>query len=461
MRHKTALVAEMRRALRIGLPLMAAQVLAIANGVVDTLVAGRITPEALGAVAIGAGMLFFIVVAGTGLMASLSPTMAALRGQGRRREVGVVFRQGLWMALLFGSLGLLLMALFDQHPTIGVDAWDLDANLLPSVHAYLGIAKWSLPPAILLLAARNVCEATARTQQVMLVQIIGVVINACVDVTLGLGVGLAPLGIEPLGIAGIAWATVAVQTLTCAVIFLLLTRPTFRRFDLYAPLERPDSRRLKQLMTMSAPISLMLVAEAGLFMATAVQMAQFGVVEVGAHNIAITLTAAFYMLPLGLSFGLTARAGSAYGRGWWPGVRLRVIAGVLLALPLAMTTALILVLFRESIAGLFTDDIAVRSFAIKLLLLAAVFQISDAMQAVFIGLLRGIQDTRVPMVINLLSYWGIGFGVGWFAAHVAGFGPAGLWGGLIAGLTVSALLQGIRLKFLLSERSINGRNRSV
>lgn len=428
---------------------MAAQVLAVANGLVDTLVAGRIGPLALGAVAVGAGLVFVVTVACTGLMASLSPTIAALRGQGRRKDVGIVFRQGLWMAGVFALASFFIVYFLRVSPLIGVDAWGLDTALVPSVHAYLQAAQWSLPPAVLLLAARNVCEGTGRSRQVLWVQILGVLVNAIASVCLGLGFGISVFGWEPLGIAGIAWATVVVQTLTCAVLFTLLTRPTFKRFDLYRSLEPPQAARLQQLIRLSAPICLMLLAEAGLFMATGVQMAQFGATEAGAHNIAITMTAVLYMLPLGLSFALTARVGTAFGRHWWPGIRVRIAASLGIALPLAVASSLLLVVFREPIAAVFTDDPTVRGLAKNLLLLAALFQISDALQACLIGLLRGLHDTRIPMLVNLFSYWGIGFGVGWLAANPGGYGPAGLWWGLIAGLTCSAVLQGLRLNHVV------------
>jgi len=445
MRHRSAFVAEARRTLALGLPLMGAQVLGIGNGLVDTLVAGRIGPVALAAVAIGAGLVFFITVACIGLMAALSPTMSALRAQGRRAEVGRVFRQGLWLAAAFGFSGFAIVAAC----RLTLDDWGLDPAMLPATRDYLGAAMWGAVPAVLLLAARNVCEATGRTHQVLLVQGIGVVVNALADVVLGLGVGLARFGIEPLGVAGIGWATTLVHLSTCAVLFLLLRRPTFQRFALYRPLERPDPARLRQLLALAAPISLGLLAESGLFVATALQMGQLGVREAGAHNIAITVTAAFYMLPLGLSFALTARTGAAFGKRWWPGVRLRATTGIALALMLALGNALLILLFREPIAAAFTDAADVQALAVRLFVLAAVFQVSDAMQCTVIGLLRGLHDTRVPMLISVFSYWAVGFGVGWFAANVWGFGAAGLWFGLIAGLSLSALLNGARLLVLL------------
>lgn len=439
-----ALFAEMRRALAIGLPLMGAQLLTIGNGLVDTLVAGKIGPQALGAIAVGAGLVFVITVGCIGLMAALSPTMSALRAQGRRRDVGVVFRQGLWLAIGFGALALAVLLICRAS----MPRWGLDPALLPDIRAYLGAASFSVVPAVLLLAARNVCEATGRTGQVLWVQLIGLAVNAVADVVLGLGVGLDRFGIEPLGVAGIGWSTTLVQVAACSVLFLLLRRPTFDRFALYRPLERPDPARLRQLLMLAAPLSIMLLAESGLFMATAVQMAQLGVLEAGAHNIAITTTAAFYMLPLGLSFALTARAGAAYGKHWWPGVRLRAISGLLLALGLSLANAVVLVLFREPIAATFTDDPAVQALAAQLFLLSAVFQISDGIQATLVGLLRGLQDTRTPMLINVFSYWGVGFAVGWLAANRWGYGAEGLWFGLIVGLTTSAVLLGLRLVWL-------------
>ena len=435
--QRHTLRAEMRRALIAGLPLMAAQVLSIGNGLVDSLVAGRLGPAELAAVGIGSSVVFLVTLSSIGLMAALSPTMARLRGQGRRAEVGVVFRQGLWLALAFGALDLALLRLC--LATLG--GWGLDAGLVGPMTGYLEAAMWSVPAAVLLLAARNLCEATARTRPVLLVQCAGLLVNLVAD----LGLGLGWFGLPKLGIAGIGWSTTIVQTSACLILFAMLRAPTFERFAPYRPMERPDPRRLGELLALSAPICLALLAEGGLFGATAIQMGMLGTLEASAHNIAVGTTAVFYMLPLGLSFALTARIGIAFGRESARGARLRATSGILLTLVIASASAAVLALFREPIAALYTDDPAVRTLAARLLLLAAVFQLSDGLQATLLGLLRGLHDTRVPMLINAFSYWGVGFATGWLAAHRWGFGAYGLWFGLIAGLTLAALLQGWRL----------------
>ena len=431
----------MRRALTAGLPLMGAQVLGIGNGLVDSLVAGRIGAVALAAVGIGASVIFLVTLACIGLMAALSPTMSRLRGQGRRHEVGVVFRQGLWLGAALGLASLGVLALCRAS----LDAWGLDPEIVPAMRHYLETASWSVPAAVLLLAGRNVCEATARTRPVLLVQLVGLLVNLVAD----LGLGLGMFGLPALGVAGIGWSTTIVQAIACTVLFVLLRAPTFGRFALYRPMERPDPARLRTLLSLSAPICLALLFEGGLFGATAIQMGMLGTLPASAHNIAVGTTAAFYMLPLGLSFALTARVGLAFGRESPAGVRLRVAAGLLLSTAIAAVSATVIVLFREPIAALYTPDPQVRALAARLLLLAAVFQLSDALQAALTGMLRGLQDTRVPMLINALSYWGIGFGTGWLVAHRLGAGASGLWFGLIAGLSVAAALQGWRLAWLL------------
>ena len=435
--QRHTLSAEMRRALLAALPLMGAQVLSIGNGMVDALVAGRLGAAELAAVGIGAGVLFMITLSSIGMLAGLSPTMARLRGQGRRADVGVVFRQGLWLASGLIVIDLAILAAC----ALTIDQWGLDAGIVRPMQAYLGTAMWSLPGTVLLVTARNLCEATARAKPILFVQLAGLIINLLAD----LGLGLGYFGLPRLGVAGIGWSTTIVQSVTCLILFMLLRGRTYQRFTPYASMERPDPVRLLALVYLSAPICLMLLCESGLFVATGIQMGMIGTVAAGAHNIAITTSAATYMLPLGLSFALTARMGVAFGRGSVSGLRLRVVSGVLLTLLLACVTSMLLVVFRHPIAALYTSDPEVRSLAASMLILGAVFQLSDGLQATMIGLLRGVQDTRVPMFINAFAYWGIGFGTGYLAAHRFGFGAYGLWFGLIAGLSIAALLQGFRL----------------
>jgi len=418
-------------------PLIGAQLLQMGNGLVDAVVAGRLGREELAAGGIGAGIWFFVSLLCIGLMAGLSPKLSELIGKGRRNVVGEVFRQGIWLGIVAGSLGCAIILIIRSKLSLS----SLDPDLFPLVSDYLLAACWSLPALAIVLAARNVCEATNLTKPVLLVQLLGLLINIVVDLTLGLGL----FGFPKLGMLGIGMATSIVTiAMACALLFLL-TGPRFKRYNLFASIDYPRWSHIGPMLTLSLPIFFALAFEAGLFVATGYQSGVIGTLPASAHFIAIGATAFCYMLPLGLSFALTARVGRAYGQQSHEGMRLRVRSGLIITVGMAALTAIALLLFRHPITAIYTPDQEVRDLAATLLLIAVIFQLSDGLQASLIGMLRGLQDTTVPMLINLVSYWFIAFGVGYVLAHHVGWGVYGLWAGLVVGLSISAALLAWRL----------------
>ena len=435
---QTTLLADLRRTLALALPLIAAQLLQMGNGLVDTLVAGRLGRAELAAGGIAGGLWFFVSLLCIGLMAGLSPTLSKLIGERRRAFVGTIFRQGLWLGLFTGVIATLALLIIAYK----LDGIPLQPELISPMRQYLFTACWSLPCFALVLASRNVCEATGLTRPVILVQVLGL----CVNIVINLALGLGWFGFPRLGMIGIGLSTSFVM-LAMAVAFLWMLRSQrFARYNLFSGFDRPAWIHIRPMLVLSIPIFLALVFEAGLFVATGIQAGIIGTLESGAHNIAISASAFCYMLPLGLSFALTARMGRVYGAQQWEALKLRIVTGILLTVIMAMFTASLLILFRHSIPGLYTNDEELRQFAAGLLLLGAVFQLSDGAQATLLGMLRGIGDTRVPMLINAFSYWAIAFGLGLFAAHVLNWGAYGLWFGLIVGLTVASFLLGWRLR---------------
>lgn len=425
----------------MAVPLIGAQLLQMCNGLVDAVVAGRLGRAELAAGGIGGTVWFMVSLLCIGLMAGLSPKLSELIGNGRRNAVGELFRQGVWLGALAGAFGLVvILAIRAALPSTPIDP-----EIVPLTQDYLLAACWSMPALGLLLAARNVCEATNLTRPVLLVQLCGLLINIVVDLTVGLGL----FGFPKLGLLGIGMATSVVTFCMAGALFWFLTKPNFKRYNLFAQFDRPKWEHIGPLLVLSLPIFFALMFEAGLFAATGYQAGVLGTLQASAHFIAIGATAFCYMLPLGLSFALTARVGRVYGRGQINALELRVYTGVLLTIAMAAITAVVLLLFRHQIAAVYTPDEEVQQFAASLLLVAVLFQLSDGMQATLIGMLRGLQDTKVPMFINLFSYWMIAFGIGYWLAHHVGWGVYGLWAGLIIGLTVSATLLGLRLRFQL------------
>lgn len=433
-----ALRADLRRTLRLGLPLVGAQLLQIGNGLVDAIVAGRIGRGELAAGGIGGSLWFVVSISCIGLMAGLSPTLSRLIGERRRAFVGAVFRQGLWLGLLTGLFAMAVLLLIAGS----VHRFPFEPELPPLIRQYLLGACWSLPFFALVMAARNVCEATNLTRPVLLVTFMGLLINAVAS--MGLGLGLA--GLPEMGLFGVGLATTLVNISMAVVLMLLLRGKRFARFDLFARFDKPDWAQIGPMLSLSIPIFLGMLFEAGLFVATSLQMGMIGLVEAGAHQIAISASAFCFMLPLGMSFALTARIGRVASLGRVAQVKLRMASGVVLTLGMAVITASILILFRYQIASVYSADIELQNFAASLLILGAIFQLSDGSQIMLIGALRGLHDTRVPMLINAFSYWVIAFGFGVFCAHVLKLGAYGLWYGLITGLTVASILLALRLR---------------
>lgn len=437
-----ALKAELRRTMKLGMPLICAQLLQMGNGLVDAIVAGRIGSAELAAGGIGGGLWFVVSLSCIGLMAGLSPTLSRLIGQKRRVFVGAIFRQGLWLGLITGFVALAVLLLIIAN----VNRLPFAQGLPPLIQSYLWGACWSLPFFALVMASRNVCEATGLTRPVLYVTALGLLINILAN----LGLGLGWFGLPKLGLFGIGLATTLVNIGMATVLLLILRGPRFKRFALFVQFDKPEWTHIEPMLMLSVPIFLGLFFEAGLFVATSIQMGFIGVIEAGAHHIAISASAFCYMLPLGMSFALTARVGRAAALGTIAPVKLRIVSGAILSLGMACLTVSILILFRFNIAAIYTDDPALIQFAGSLLLLGALFQLSDGAQIMLIGTLRGLQDTRVPMFINAFSYWAVAFGFGIFCAHVLGWGAHGLWVGLVTGLSVASVLLALRLRFVLN-----------
>lgn len=426
-----------KRTLTIALPLIGAQLLQMGNGLVDAIVAGRLGSVELAAGGIGAGVWFFTSLLCIGLMAGLSPALSRLIGQGRRVAVGKMFRQGLWLAVLTGVLALICTLLMG----VSLPHWGLQSELVPFIKQYLFTACWSLPAFAIMMACRNVCEATGLVKPVLLVQLLGLFVNLFADLAFGLGW----FGFPRLGLIGIGLATSSVMVVMAIALLLFLRRDIFKRYQLLSGFEKPVWAEIKPMLVLSLPIYLALLFEAGLFVATAIQMGMIGTIEAAGHYVAISISGACYMLPLGLSFALTSRVGRVYGRESLPAIKLRIVSGLAITLLMAVSTALLLLFFRQSFSALYAEDMEVQRVAAYLLIFAAIFQLPDAVQVALLGSLRGLQDTRVPMLINLFAYWAIAFSVGYYCAHHLGFGATGLWGGLILGLTVSSVLLSFRL----------------
>jgi MATE family multidrug resistance protein len=434
---------EARENLRLALPLIAAQIAGVGMGAVDTIFAGRLGPQALAAVALGVNLNTLFFIGGMGLLMACSPIVAQRLGGGAQpTEIGAFVRRARRFALLVGTAWFAVLNLIarpvlerlNQAPdTIGL-AVDVARTL--SFSAF-GISLW--------FAQRFCAEGVGHTRPVLVAGVLGLACNALLDWLLLFGHWGAPR----LGVIGCGVATSLSSLLMAGVLALYWRYASGLGRYLAAP--RCAAREgARAILRLGLPIAGILLAEGGLFVLTALLMAGFGEQTVAAYQVAINFASLVFMIPVGVAQATTVRVGFAAGAGARGAARYRGAAGMGLGLLNAASNASIMALFPAVIVSLYTEDADIARLASRFLLLAAVFQFFDGLQATANGALRGIKDTRVPMAITLFAYWCVGLPVAWWLAFHTALGAVGLWWGLTAGLGAAAL--GLSLRFARQTR---------
>lgn len=428
---------EIGATVRLALPLVLAQMAAIGSNVVDAVLSGHFSTHVLGAVAVGTNIWSLAIVTGIGLMMAVPPAVSQLDGAGRRYAVGAVFRQALWLALATG-IGL-WSAIRHASPLF---AWiGVAPDLRDDVNAFLHAISWGAPALTCYFALRGLSEGLSLTRPSMYFSFGGLALL----VPLGYVFMYGKLGLPPQGArgCGIATALVLWVELIGFAVYLLNHR-NYRGLGLLDHFEWPHLRRIGELLQVGLPMAVSLIAEAGLFVAVALGISRLGDDVVASHQVAVNVSALFFMIPLGLAMAITVRVGNAVGRGDARGVRYAGFCGIALTLVTQAVSATLMFTLPHAIASLYTEQANVVDLAARLLLLAALFQFSDGIQVASNGALRGLKDTRVPMAITLFAYWLVGMPVGWWLAFHRGFGARGMWMGLIAGLSMAAVLLFVR-----------------
>jgi MATE family multidrug resistance protein len=438
-----SLLAELRALIRLALPLIFGQLAMIGMTVIDTVLAGRHGQATLAGVAIGAATWTLASMIIYGTLLAVAPSVAQLVGAGRRAEAPSVLQQGLWLALLLGTAAA--VGVWHSAPVlhwIGVEL----AVILSATEFLHGIA-WGGPALACYFALRGFCEGSGDTWPALLLGILGLIVLLPLSAWFIFG----GYGLPELGAYGCGLATAIVLWLQClAMLIYLRLRPRYRWLRGQLGWTGPDVQRIAVLARLGFPIAFAMMMEGGLFIAVSWLMGRLGTVTVAAHQIAINIASIAFMLPLGLAMAVTVRVGHARGRGDAIGLRRAGQAALLLCLACQALTCGTMFLGAATIAGWYAPgQTEVIALATGLISLAALFQLSDGLQAVAAGALRGLKDTRVPMLYTAFAYWAVGFPVAWWLGFERGWGPQGLWYGFIAGLSVAALLLLTRARRLL------------
>ncbi len=437
MKHQPPLGHEIRRTLILAGPLVVGQLTNFGMNFVDTVMAGRLGALDLGAIAVGssiwaAGFLFVL-----GVLLAVSATVSQLDGARRRKQAGEFTRQALWLSLVLSLL--LFLAVRGSGALMG---WiGVDEEVASLSLRYLQAISWGAPALCALLVLRFFSEGTGYTRPTMYIGLLGIAVNIPLNYVLMFG----KLGMPAMGAVGCGWATAIVFWLQLLALAVWIGwRPRYRPYGLYERLSWPNRVEIGALLKLGLPIGIMIFLEGGLFVGTALLIGTLGPLPVAAHQVAMNYAGLMYMVPVGLSGAITVRVGNSIGRGDPEGARRAGQVGMGIALAFGLTSAAIMLLFPEWIVAMYTSDPEVATLAVSLLFLAGIFQLADALQGSAAGALRGLKDSRVPMVYCVIAYWVIGLPLGGYLTFSADFGPAGMWIGIIVGLTLAALMLSTR-----------------
>lgn len=404
---------------------------------VDTVMAGRLSALDLAAVAVGSSILLPFLVFGLGTLMAVNPIVAQNYGSRRFEQIGSNARQTLWLSQIIA-----IPFFFAVRNLEFVMIWiDVSAEVIPVAGGYLDAISWGIFPVMAFGGLRYFNEGLSVSRPSMYVALIGTLANVPLNYILMYG----KLGFPQLGAVGTGYASAIVYLIMFLSIFFFTYKfKPYKRFDIFGKFRLPEKTHLWELVSIGVPIGVSVTMEVSMFAIVSLLMGSIGTIAVAAHQIAINFAALTFMVPFGLSMAITARVGHAAGRGRNAEARFKGFIGVAMCTIFMSFTAVMMILFPESIIAIYTQDQDVANIAVQLLFMAAIFQISDGLQVGGFGALRGLKDTQTPMFVNIFSYMIVGLSLAYYLGIVRDFGPTGLWTGLIVGLSIAAVLHNVR-----------------
>ena len=459
---------ETRTLVALALPICGAQLAQAGMSVVDVMMTGRHNATDLAAVSVGSSLWMPLMLFMTGTLMGLTPIVAHLLGGQRNNDIRPAVHQALWVALALGitAAGLLWVAV-----TPIFELMNVPPGVAQESAAYLSAVAFGMPGIALFQALRAFSDGMNHTRPALWISLVGLAVNIPFNYLLiyggdglvnllGTGIPNSLQQLPALGAFGCGIAT-AISMWTMAISMALYTRRgnTYRSVSLWEQLTPPQWAGIRELVVVGVPIGVAIFVEVTLFTLIALFIASFGEVTVGAHQIALSYTTILFMLPMSLSMALTVRVGNTLGQQRLAMARKVAWNGITISIIVAAINSTLLWFTAAPVISLYTSNTEIQALALTIIALAVVFQLSDSLQVNLAGALRGYKDTRIVMVITVLSYWIVGLGGGhWLGTYGLGgvsepMGVHGYWIGLIAGLSTAAILLAWRLKTISQQES--------
>ncbi|WP_199341169.1 MATE family efflux transporter [Nostoc spongiaeforme] len=448
------LISEVKQCLLLAVPLAAAQLAQSATGFVDTVMMGWLGSQTIASGGLGAAIFIFCLMITTGIITAISPLVAEAYGAGKPEQVGQIVRQGLRISLLLG-IPITVLLWYGSNLLVLLGQ---DVNAAALAQTYLRAIAWGFIPALGFAVFKSFLSALSQPQLVMVTVVLGTLLNITANYVLMFG----KFGLPALGLAGIGWAS----TLSLWSMFITLAIYIFsqRRFAVYkifhfssiTHFSQQNRRIVWEIFQIGLPIGGLVAVEAGLFTVVTFIIGQLGTTALAAHQIALQTASMSFQMVLGVSFATTVRVGQLAGEKDLRGVRLAGYVGIALGALSMAIAALIFWLVPKLIVSLYLDtnnpnNQDVVNLAIKLLAVAAIFQIVDGIQVTASGALRGLKDTRIPLLIGIFAYWCVGLFMGYALGIWFDYGTIGLWWGLAIGLASAAIVLSWRFRILSNQ----------
>jgi multidrug resistance protein, MATE family len=444
------LIHELTETLRLAVPMALTQLSQIAMMATDLAFIGRLGNEAVAAAALAGTVYFVSFTIGMGLVSAVAPLAAQAFGARDPRQMRRALRTGLWAGLLI-SLPIMPFSLYGEPILLALGQTPATARL--AQHYLFGLV-WGVTPALWFMAIRGFMGAVNRPQPALWITLGAIPANALLVYLLIYG----EWGFPRLELFGAGLATTMVNFGTVvASLWIATSRPPFRKYRVLGRIWRIDWRLMRRLVGIGAPISLSFMLEYGMFSAASLLMGLISTTALAAHQVALQITTILFMVPYGIAMAATVRVGHAIGRNDPGAVKRAGFVAILLGVVLVAGFTLAVIAGRFAIARLFfgvaEDAGTTVALTANLLLVGATFFIADGVQGIAAGSLRGMNDTRVPLLFAVISYWLIGFALACLLGFQTGLGAIGVWIGLSVGTAIYATLLTLRFRLLASRLS--------
>ncbi|MCV6615133.1 MAG: MATE family efflux transporter [Cellvibrionaceae bacterium] len=430
--------------LRLGIPLMIAHVAMVGLEVVDTMMAGQVSGEDLAGLAVAANIWLVIALFMGGWISATTPRFGRYNGAREFGQIRQEAQQAMLMAVLVGLLAMLLIwASIPQLHRLGTSP---EVTLV--AQNYLTIISYAMPFSGMIWVVLCLCEGCGDIRFSMASSLIALGLNAVLDYIFVFG----KLGFPAMGAVGCAWTTLSVYFIWFLMgLAYVEKQPRFAQLKIFRTRPGLDFKRWRAIIVLGLPISLSLLAEEGFFSATALMIAPLGTEALGAHQITVQIVALVLMFSLGLGQATAIRLSTSIGAGDLAQALKKTWVGISLCLSFALLLGLLIATYPQGTLSLFTQDTGITAISAGLLVFAPLFLLLDSAQVSCAQILRGFEDTKVPMLIQIIGYWCLGFPLGYSLGATEywgqNYGVMGFWGGFLGGISIASLCMGGRLLY--------------